>query len=216
VLRHGAWTDDFWMGKPLEPLPVPPLGTVAAMAPPPRRSRPAPLVREVRPGDGVAFRAWELRICGTLPYALKLPTEVPSSEAVERDIASAVDDPRLWLVATTVPRANGRAGGRGRIVGFGSGSIEYGFRMQHDAFVNVAVLPEWTGQGIGRALHNRLEAWARGHGARRLTAAVQAPNQAGRRFAGKLGYDEEVAMRGYALIAGRMVDRIRLGKLFFP
>jgi RimJ/RimL family protein N-acetyltransferase len=69
------------------------------------------------------------------------------------------------------------------------------------------------GQGIGRALHQRIEAWGRGHDARRLTAAIQAPNGAGRAFAAALGYDDEVTMRCYSLIDGRMVDRLRVGKL---
>jgi GNAT superfamily N-acetyltransferase len=208
VFRHGAWTDDFWMGKLFEPLPVPPLATPE---PEPRcRARAAsrPVFRTVRSGDGAAFRAWDLRLSETLPYAIKLPAEVVGAEAIERDIAAAVGDPRLWIAAV-VPGT-----GAERIVGFGSASIEYGFRMQHDAFVNVAVLPEWAGQGIGRGLHDRLEAWARERGVRRLSAAVQAPNHAGRAFAAALGYDEEVAMRSYSLIGGRMVDRFRLGKLF--
>jgi hypothetical protein len=52
------------------------------------------------------------------------------------------------------------------------------------------------------------------HGVRRLTAALQAPNHAGREFALTLGYEVEVTMRSYALIDGHMVDRLRLGKLF--
>jgi hypothetical protein len=43
---------------------------------------------------------------------------------------------------------------------------------------------------------------------------MQAPNDAGREFAAALGYDEEVTMRCYSLIDGRMVDRLRMGKLF--
>jgi GNAT superfamily N-acetyltransferase len=115
----------------------------------------------------------------------------------------------MWMVAAVpLPR-----GGEG-IVGFASGNIEFGFRMQHDAFVNVAVLPEWQRLGIGRTLHGRIESWALDQGVRRLTAAVQAPNRPGRAFAAALGYDCEVTMRSYSLIGGRMIDRLRLGKLF--
>jgi hypothetical protein len=42
---------------------------------------------------------------------------------------------------------------------------------------------------------------------------VQTPNPAACGFAAALGYDLEVTMRRYALIDGRMVDRLRLGKL---
>ena len=99
-------------------------------------------------------------------------------------------DPRLWLVATVPDPRRGE-----RIVAFASGSIEFGYRMQYDCFVNVAVLPEWSGQGLGRALHDRVEAWGRGRDVRRLTATIQAPNGAGRAFAAALGYEDEVTMR---------------------
>lgn len=224
VLRHGNWTDDFWMAKLLEPLP----GRPAAAEPNDDRSPaspasrpgaagaaagsaiPPPVIRPVRCGDGTAFCAWDARMSAAMPFALKLPGEVPPVEAIERDIAAPPADPRLWLAAT-VPGSRGED-----IVGFASGNIEFGFRMQHDAFVNVAVLPEWQGRGLARELHGRIERWARERGARRLSAALQAPNRAGRGFAAALGYDGEVTMRGYARIAGRMVDRVRLGKLLGP
>jgi GNAT superfamily N-acetyltransferase len=211
VFRRGAWTDDFWMAKLLEPMPAAVLGSTKGDDTP-RQRRPADrrvTVRAMQPGDGAAFHAWDLRMAESFAYALKLPAEVSSEEAIEKDIVSQVSDPRLWLVAI-VPEARARD----RIVGFASGSIEFGFRMQHDAFVNVVVLPEWTGQDVGRRLHEGIESWARGQGARRLTANVQAPNSAGRAFAGALGYDEEVTMRSYSLIGGAMVDRLRVGKLF--
>lgn len=213
VFRGGAWTDDLWMGKPLEPLPGRPLGMVnpdpgrEARAKP--SARPLPVLHEMRTGDGAAFRTWDTRMSEAMPHALKLPSEVPSAEAIERDIAHVSSDPRYWLVAA-VPRPRGGE----TIVGFASANIEYGFRMQHDAFVNVAVLPEWQGQGLGRRLHDRAEAWAIDRGVRRLTATVQAPNLTGRAVAAALGYETEVTMRGYSFIGGYLVDRLRLGKLF--
>ncbi len=212
VFRRGAWTDDFWMGKLLEPLPGRKLATVPLDAPCTAAAAPGaltPVLREMRAGDGVAFRAWDAHMAETLPYALKLASEVASADAIERDLAHVPSDPRLWLVATVSrPHADDS------IVGFASGNIEYGFRMQHDAFVNVAISPDWQGQGLGRKLHDRIEAWVLDRGVRRMTAAVQAPNQAGRAFATALGYETEVTMRGYSLIGGRLVDRLRVGKLF--
>jgi RimJ/RimL family protein N-acetyltransferase len=213
VFRRGAWTDDFWMGKLLEPLPgralahVPPSDSRSGAAR--RASEVRPVLREMRAGDGAGFHAWDLRMTEATPYMLKLTSEVAPAEAIERDIARIPADPRLWCVAI-VPDARGVAS----IVGFASGNIEFGFRMQHDAFVNVAVAPEWQGRGLGRELHDRVKAWALDRGVRRLTTAVQAPNHAGRAFAAALGYEVEVTMRGYSLIGGRMIDRLRLGKLF--
>jgi len=210
VFRQGGWTDDFWMAKLLEPLPG---RKLASLPPESRRAVALPradvvTLREIRQGDGAAFRAWDIRMTEATPYTLKLPSEVASVDAIERDIAHVPSDPRLWLIATASSR------GGESIVGFASANIEYGFRMQHDAFVHVAVLPEWQRQGVGRRLHDRAEVWALDRDARRLTATVQAPNQAGRAFAATLGYEPEVTMRGYSLIGGRMVDRLRLGKIF--
>jgi len=211
VFRNGGWTDDFWMGKLLDPLPGEPPAAEQYVGFAPHAQTLAggePRLRPMQPGDGAAFRDWDMRMAEMLPFAIKRPGESASAEAVERDIAATPADPRFWLAATVR-----RPGGGERIVGFASGNIEFGFRMQHDAYVNVAVLPDWCGQGIGRRMHDEVAAWAQQHGVRRLTAAIQAPNQAGRAFAAALGYDEEVTMRCYALIGGRMVDRLRLGKM---
>lgn len=211
VFRRGAWTDDFWMAKLLGPLPGRNLASALAddFRAASSGAGPAPPIRPMHAGDGAAFRAFDMRMAEVTPFSLKLPSEVAAVEAIERDIAADPADPRLWLVAT--PPTSG--GGDG-IVGFAAGNIEFGFRMQHDAFVNVAVLPEWRGRGLGRGLHARVESWALDNDVRRLTASIQAPNQPGRAFAAALGYEVEVTMRCFALIGGRRVDRLRLGKLF--
>jgi RimJ/RimL family protein N-acetyltransferase len=213
VFRRGAWTDDFWMGKLLEPVPGRKLASVPTAA---ARTAPSlvgngalPTIRAMRAGDGVAFRAWEQIMAEAAPYAVKLPSEVPPADAVERDLAHPPADPRYWLVATEPAPHGGDS-----IVAFASAHIEYGFRMQHDAFINVGVAPAWRGQDLGRKMHDRVEAWALDRGVRRLTASIQAPNQEGRGFAAALGYETEVTMRCYSMIGGRMVDRLRFGKLF--
>ena len=209
VLRHGAWTDDFWMGKLFDPAaPAMPVPNAAERRPSGRHTTHTLIVREMRRGDGAAFRDWEARMCAATPLAIKAAAEVAAAEAVERDIADTGGDPRLWLVAVQQDMYGPEA-----IMAFALGSIDRRFRMEHDAFVSISVLPEWGGQGLGRRLHARIEAWARDHGARRLTANVQAPNRAGRSFAAALGYAEEVVMRGQSRIGGLLVDRIRLGKL---
>lgn len=209
VLRHGTWTDDFWMGKLLDPgLPPASVPTAVTCRGFGGQTIDPLVLREMCAGDGAAFRDWDRRMAAAMPWALKHPYEVPGADAIERDIADPDADPHCWVVAV---RPNVQA--TEAIVGMASASIEQRFRMRYDAFVNVAVLPEWTGRGVGRRLHRRVEDWARGLGARRLTALVQAPNLGGRGFAAALGYDEEVVMRGYARIDGALVDRLRLGKL---
>ena len=211
VLRHGAWTDDFWMGKLLDPAPSAPPPAETPRLPSGRHATGTLVLRELQSGDGAAFRDWDLRVSTNVPYALKLPGEVPGAEAIERDIADTAADPHIWLAAIQQDMYGPEA-----VIALGTASIERRFRMDYDAYVNVTILPEWAGKGLGRRLHRRVEAWARERGARRLTAATHAPNLGGRRFAAALGYGEEVVMRGYSRFDGRPVDRIRFGKLLTP
>jgi RimJ/RimL family protein N-acetyltransferase len=211
VWRRDAWTDDFWMGKLLDPVPPDPAPEFAAEPPRARvelRALDGVAIRPLRRGDGAALRAWETGMVRSSRFALKSPNEVSSIEAIEADIADAAQDPHCWIAAAIPTR---RAGDR--FLGFASANIERGYRMEHDAFVNVGVLPEWSGQGLGRRLHDAVETWAGGQGVRRLTAVLQAPNRAGRAFAVAHGYAEEVVQRRYARFDGRLVDRVRLGKL---
>jgi len=85
VYRRGGWTDDLWMGKLLEPLPgkLPdPVPLETAMV-----RRPvivAPTIREMRIGDGAAFRSWEMQLCEANPLSLKRSDEVASTDGIER------------------------------------------------------------------------------------------------------------------------------------
>ena len=211
VWRRNGWTDDFWMGKLLDPAP----SAMRAGTPPRPVRAPGQLaelsglrLRRLQRGDGAALREWDLAMVRSSPFSLKLPGEVPSAERIEADMADDTSDLRCWIAAAVPMRRSGE-----RFLGFASAMIERGYRMEHDAFVNVGVLPEWSRQGLGRRLHAALEKWAREQGARRLTALVHAPNMSGRGFAATLGYAEEVVQRNYARFDGGFVDRLRLGKL---
>jgi RimJ/RimL family protein N-acetyltransferase len=208
VLRDGVWTDDFWMGKLLDPAaPAMPVAD-SAPRPPGRHATQTLILREVRPGDGAAFRDWEMRMCATTPLAIKQRGEVAPVEAIERDFAETGGDVRFWLAAVQQDMYGPEA-----IIAFATASIEHRFRMNSDAWVAISVLPEWAGQKLGQRMHARLEAWACDQGARRLSGAVQAPNRAARGFAAAMGYREEVTMRGMSRIGGVLVDRVRVGKL---
>jgi GNAT superfamily N-acetyltransferase len=196
------------MGKLLDPaLPRMPIPD-SAPRPSGRHATHTLVLRETRPGDGPAFRDWETRMCATTPLAIKQPSEVAPLDAIERDIAASGGDPRYWLAAVQQDMYGPEA-----IIGFATASIERRFRMGSDAWVGIAVLPEWAGQGLGRRMHARLEAWARAQGARRLSGAVQAPNRPARAFVAAMGYAEEVTVRGVSRIDGLLVDRVRVGKL---
>lgn len=63
--------------------------------------------------------------------------------------------------------------------------------VDQDVFVvRISVLAEHRSSGVGRTLHDVVEAEARGHGVRRLLGFVGGAEPAGRRFAQSLGYHE--------------------------
>ncbi|HUH83495.1 MAG TPA: GNAT family N-acetyltransferase, partial [Stellaceae bacterium] len=98
------------------------------------------------------------------------------------------------------------------VIGYGSIWKEPGLRMQHDCFFTLSLLQAHYGAGIGRALWERLERWARDNGARRLSTIVCAHNARGLRFAAAQGFAVEVESPRVALKDGRVVGRVRLGK----
>ena len=56
------------------------------------------------------------------------------------------------------------------------------------ADLGLAVLPEWRGRGAGSALMRAAEAWARDHGAERMTLDLDAANDGALRLYERLGY----------------------------
>ena len=80
-------------------------------------------------------------MCAHTPAALKQAHEVAGADIVERDIAETGGDPRLWLAAMQQDMYGPEA-----MMALGTASIERRFRMDHDAFVNVA-----RAAGVGRA-----------------------------------------------------------------
>lgn len=82
----------------------------------------------------------------------------------------------------------------GRTVGFISGELREGsptFRQRTWASVDdVFVEPEYRNLGVGRALLQSVEAWARERNADGISLQVAAANQRGRRFYEGLGFRE--------------------------
>jgi GNAT superfamily N-acetyltransferase len=82
----------------------------------------------------------------------------------------------------------------GRTVGFISGELREGsptFRQKTWASVDdVFVEPEHRNRGMGRALLESVEAWAKERNADGISLQVAAANERGRKFYGELGFRE--------------------------
>lgn len=200
VDQDGAWRHHLEMAKTLrtfppyvpEAEPVPPPGTLDGV-----------VFRAARAEDAAALRAWEMRLMRETPWYGREESELPSEEALSGWLGSIADHPRqMFLLACSGAEVLGI---------FTSGFREH--RMHHENNVNIAVLREAWGRGIGRELARRHEAWATAKGAKRLTTFVIAPNRRGIRFAERLGYRLEVLSPDARIVDGRGMARLRMGKL---
>lgn len=165
-------------------------------------------MRALVPADATRVRAWESILLGDMPIYIKQAHEQAPVAQIEKEIAESARNPRHFVLG-----AFAGEGGRQRLVGHAGAWFDPWSRSRHDGFVNVNVLREASGLGIGRRLWARLEAWARERGARRLSGAVQAHNLRGLAFAEAAGFRRDGLARDYVVIDGRSADRVRLGKV---
>jgi ribosomal protein S18 acetylase RimI-like enzyme len=86
-------------------------------------------------------------------------------------------------------------------------------RIQHRADFVLGVLRQAWGLGIGTALLDHFEAWAREHGIWRLELSVMAHNQRAIELYERLGYVREGVKHSAILVDGQKVDEIIMGKM---
>lgn len=86
------------------------------------------------------------------------------------------------------------------VVGFVTGGTREHWSGESDAYVGeLVVAQEWSGQGVGRALMQAAEDWARAAGHDRVTLETGAANPGARAFYAALGYVEEEVVLTHAL-----------------
>lgn len=104
----------------------------------------------------------------------------------------------------------------GRLVGSAGLRARRSRRNRHAAQLDVAVLAEHAGRGLGGALLLALEVRARRLGLRRLELLVMVPNERAVRLYLRLGYEFEGLKRESLLVDGRPVDEHLMSKLIDP
>ena len=207
-LIDGAWHDHYWMGKPLIPVREPRWEPLALEPPTDRAPIGDVTIRAIAPGDAARVRACERILLRDAPIYIKQSREQAPVAQIEKEIAGGARNPRHFVLGAFTG-----VGDRERMLGHAGAGFDPWSRSRHDGFVNVNVLREAWGLGIGRGLWARLEAWARERGARRLSGAAQAHNLRGLAFAEAAGFRQEALARDYVVIDGCSADRVRLGKV---
>ena len=101
----------------------------------------------------------------------------------------------------------------GRMVGFLEATGGAFRRNRHVAHLVVGVLGACTGRGIGTALMEEVERWARGHGVLRLELTVMTHNVSALALYEKAGFEIEGTRRHSMLVDGSYADEHYMAKL---
>lgn len=86
-------------------------------------------------------------------------------------------------------------------------------RTRHSLYVVIGVLQAWVGRGVGRALLEALEGWARSRGLHRLELTVDVENRRAIALYEKCGFEREGVKRHSRRIEGRYSDELYMSKL---
>ena len=86
-------------------------------------------------------------------------------------------------------------------------------RIRHSRYVVIGVLQAWVGRGIGRALLEALEDWARSRGMHRLELTVDIDNRRAIVLYEKCGFEREGVKRHFRKVDGKYSDELYMSKL---
>ena len=105
------------------------------------------------------------------------------------------------------------AEGHGELAGYLEAEGGTFRRNRHAAHIIVGVRQRYAGRGLGTALFEAAEAWARERGLRRLELTVMVHNAAGVGLYQKLGFVIEGTRRDSLLVDGAFVDEYAMAKI---
>ncbi|HXE57529.1 MAG TPA: GNAT family protein [Gemmatimonadales bacterium] len=167
------------------------------------------VLRHPEPDDAPAVLAYLRLAGGESPY-LTFGSEGPGlSEAEEREFLArvAATDNTFALAALDGDRVVG-------LVTFEGGRRP---RTRHTGELGISVAREYHGQGVGRALLERLIGWAQASGVvRKLDLRVRVDNAAAIRLYERLGFVVEGRIRRDLLIDGAFHDAFLMGRPIDP
>lgn len=162
------------------------------------------MIRTLRPEDAPDYIAFLQQLDRETTFLLWEPGERNLQvESLRRRISEADENQGIRLVAEE----------EGRILGFLVAHRGVSRRVQHRADFVIGVLQQAWGRGVGTALLERFEAWARELGIWRLELSVMAHNHRASKLYERLGYVREGVKRSAIVVDGQKVDELIMGKI---
>ena len=162
-------------------------------------------VREAIPSDSARLVAFFRTLYSETDYMLFEPGEFTVTE--EQQARRLEEMSRSESGVTFVCETGGD------LIGVVFGNRGVARRTRHSLYVVIGVLQAWVGQGVGRALLEALEGWARSKGVHRLELTVDTGNWRAIALYEKCGFDREGVKRHSRRIEGRYSDELYMSKL---
>lgn len=159
-------------------------------------------VRRIQPGDAEAFLALCKRLDAETMLMMLEPGERTIDTNEQRSRLERLGENETFFVAEEET-----------LVGFLALRGYQPKRKRHCAYLVIGILQAYTGQGIGTALFENAEAWAKECGITRLELTVMTHNRAGLALYHKRGFVVEGLLRNSLRVDGRYVHEYSMAKL---
>ena len=165
-------------------------------------------IREIEAADAAEFLALCKRLDNETTFMLLEPGERKTTmEEQEEQIQSILDKPNQTLFVGEE---------EGRLLGYIAALGGNYQRNQHKADIVIGVLQDYTGQGLGTRLFEKLEIWARETGLHKLELTVMAHNKRAIKLYKNMGFVVEGTSVDSLFVNGRYVDELDMAKIMNP
>lgn len=162
-------------------------------------------IREINVDDAEKF--------ATLMKEVEASSDFMLMEPGERQTTPLQQEKALQSIAQTSHSTILVAEEEGKLIGYLiviGGDVK---RKKHSAYVVVGILKAHRGKGVGTALFQNLDHWARAHKIMRLELTTVTQNQAGVALYRKSGFEIEGTKRNSLIIGGKPYDEYYMAKL---
>lgn len=163
------------------------------------------MIREVQESDAENF----LSLCKHLDEESKFMMLEPG----ERKTTVAQQKTRIQNILSQDNQTIFLAEENGMLAGYLAALGESYERNKHTAYLVIGILERFTGRGLGTALFETLDAWAKEHHLHRLELTVMVHNQRGVALYQKMGFEIEGIKRDSLFVDGSYVDEYYMSKL---
>jgi RimJ/RimL family protein N-acetyltransferase len=162
-------------------------------------------VREAIPSDAAAIVAFRGALHSETNFMLFEPGEF--TVTAEQQARRIEEMARAEAGVVFVSEADDE------VIGAVFGNRGVARRTRHSLYVVIGVREAWVGRGVGRALLEALEAWARSRELHRLELTVDVNNRRAIALYEKCGFEREGVKRHSRKVDGRYSDELYMSKL---